>query len=45
MLQGATDELAHVLGQSRVQLGMNMAATAVHTKGAAGAEDVVGGSG
>jgi hypothetical protein len=43
VLQGATDELAHVLGQSRVQLGMNMAATAVHNKGAAGAEDVVGG--
>jgi hypothetical protein len=40
---GATDEIAHRLGQTRVHLGMNMAATALPAgaEKAAPADDVI----
>lgn len=39
--EGGTDDLAQILGQSRVQLGINMAATAIPHKTEGQAEDVV----
>eukprot|EP00877_Chromochloris_zofingiensis_P010004 jgi/Chrzof1/5257/Cz15g19070.t1 len=39
--EGANDELALTMGQSRVQLGMNMAATAIPKSGSGPPEDVV----
>ncbi len=39
--QGATDALAHVLGQSRVQLGMNTWPPPLCVHATKGAEDVV----